>query len=445
MNSFRRIVVTFVLVCLCLTGCGGNISSTEPSNQTDASLPVVDYASELKLDFSTESLKQEVTVKNFVDGDTTHFLVPESVMADGVLKARYLAINTPESTGKIEEYGKKASNFTREKLSSAVSIVIESDTDSWNPDSTGSRYLVWVWYKTADMDDYRNLNVEILQNGLAIANGAFSNRYGETCVAAIEQAQREKLNIYSGEPDPDYYYGEAIELTLKELRCNLESYQGMKVAFTGVVIANSGSQGVYVEDYCEETGEYYGMYVYYGHNLNGTGLDALTVGNEARIVGSVQYYEAGGTWQVSDLSYRLMDPDDPNNVQKLSSGHSPAYTSIAPDTFMALVNVENGDSTIEAPWAQMALGTSVEMTGLQVVDVYTTDNADSSSNGAMTLTCDGNGTTIIVRTAALLDENGQQITANAYLGKTIDVRGIVDLYDGEYQIKVFSANHITIN
>ena len=29
-------------------------------------------------------------------------------------------------------------------------------------------------------------------------------------------------------------------------------------------------------------------------------------------------------------------------------------------------------------------------------------------------------------------------------GKTIDVKGIVDFYDGAYQIKVFSANNITI-
>ena len=39
---------------------------------------------------------------------------------------------------------------------------------------------------------------------------------------------------------------------------------------------------------------------------------------------------------------------------------------------------------------------------------------------------------------------GEIITADAYLGKTIDVRGIVDYFAGEYQIKVFSANGITV-
>ena len=50
-----------------------------------------------------------------------------------------------------------------------------------------------------------------------------------------------------------------------------------------------------------------------------------------------------------------------------------------------------------------------------------------------------------VRTAVLLDETGARITADRYLDTTIDVKGIVDLFDGEYQIKVFTPNNITIN
>jgi len=136
-----------------------------------------------------------VTVKTFIDGDTTHFFVPESVVETGVLKARYLAVNTPETTGKIEEYGKKAAQFTREKLTGAYSILIESDNGAWNKDSTGDRYLVWVWYKADENSAYRNLNIELLENGLAIANSSANNRYGDKCMAAIEQAKKSKLNI----------------------------------------------------------------------------------------------------------------------------------------------------------------------------------------------------------------------------------------------------------
>ena len=46
---------------------------------------------------------------------------------------------------------------------------------------------------------------------------------------------------------------------------------------------------------------------------------------------------------------------------------------------------------------------------------------------------------------SLLDESGNLITEDAYLGKTIDVRGIVDYFDGDYQIKVFSRNDIIVH
>ena len=447
MKSLRKLLVFCILTAVFLSACGGESAPTAQETapaETEAAV-FEDYAAALVLDMGSETVKQEVTVKTFVDGDTVHFHVPESVMADGVLKARFLAVNTPESTGKIEEYGKAASNFTREVLSAATSIIVESETAQWNPDSTGDRYLVWVWYRTSEDQDYRNLNVELLQQGLARANSSSENRYGETCMAAIAQAKAQLCNLYSGQPDPDYYYGDAVELTLRELRTNIADYSGMKVAFSGVVTANSGTQGIYVEALDEESGLYNGMYIYYGHGLNGTGLDILGVGNEVRIVGTVQYYEGGGTWQVSDLNYRMMQPDDPGNIQKLSTGHTPAWVLTDPDTFVnGEVEVTQEEETITMSYGEYVLGTSVQMQGLTVVDAYTTGNG-GSSDGAMTLTCEANGVTVTVRTAVLLDENNQRITEDAYLGKTIDVKGIVDLYDGTCQIKVYSAENITIN
>ena len=446
MRAAIRILSVALILCLLL----GTLSGCKPANTdntTASTNPVetVDYAGNLKLDMSTSTLKQEVTVKTYVDGDTVHFNVPGSVIPGGVLKARFLAINTPESTGKIEEYGKAASNFTKQTLMKAESIIVESDNGTWNADSTGSRYLVWVWYKTADMADYRNLNIEILQNGLAIASNSGGNIYGDVALAALAQAKAQKLNIFSGQKDPDFYYGEAVELDLKELRTNTEAYNGTKVAFNGVVTTDSNNS-VYVEAYDSETDMYYGMSVYYGFGLSGDGLQILTVGNEVRIVGTVQYYETGGTWQVSGLTYRAMKPDDPGNIQKLSDGHTPAYVLTDADTFTnGKVSIESEEGSKEYRYAALALSTSIEMKDLKVVSVYTTDNEESSSNGAMTLTCEVDGKTISVRTVVLRDSGGNLITAEAYQGKVIDVKGIVDYYDGTYQIKVFSANDITIH
>ncbi len=409
----------------------------------------VDYASQLTLVRSSSTLKQEVTVRTFVDGDTTHFNVPTSISENGVLKARYLAINTPESTGKIEEYGKKASAFTKEKLSNAVSIIIESDNDKWNLDSTGSRYLVWVWYKPSEDEPYRNLNLEILQNGLAIASSTANNRYGSICMDALNQAKALKLNVYSGEKDPDFYYGEAVELTLNELRLNIESYNGIKVAFEGVITKDDGSS-IYVEEYDSETGMYNGISVYYGYNLPGFGLRAIAVGNRSRIVGTVQYYEAGQTYQVSGLSYKLMEPDNPNNVKKISSGHKPAYVLTTADTFLnGKVTVVTDEATKEYDYAFLAMSTTLQMENLKVVEVQTTSDKTSSSYGAMTLYCKPadqlEGDLVVqVRTTVFTDGKGNLLTADTYLGKIIDVKGIVDAFDGVYQIKVLSKKDITI-
>lgn len=441
MKQLNRILALLLLVCVLVPVLA---SCVTPGGQKES----VDYVSQVQLDMDSETLKQEVTVKAYIDGDTTHFYVPTSVSHTGILKARYLAINTPESTGKIEEWGKKASNFTKTKLKEAESIIVESDDSKWNVDSTGDRFLVWVWYKEVGSDSYRNLNLELLQEGLAIASNSSQNRYGQFCVDAIAQARDQKINVYSNAKDPDFFYGEAMPVSLSELRANIETYDGQKVAFTGIV-AEAYNNGVYVESYDEEAGMYVGMYVYYGFNLSGAGIKILSVGNEVLIKGTVSYYETGDSWQVSGLSYRARVPDDPDNIQKLSEGHAAAYPLTTAEQFTSTVEREvivDGEETIkEFSYAELCLGTSIAMNGLKVVSAYTTDNEESSSNGAITLTCKVGNITVDVRTAVLRNEDGQIVTEDYFLGKTIDVKGIIDEFQGKSQIKVFSLEDIVIH
>ena len=436
MKATTRLLSVLLLIVIllgCFVACGDK-TPEEPEH--------IDHAASVKLDMSSSSLKQEVTVKMFIDGDTTHFYVPESVVEGGVLKARYLAIDTPESTGKIEAWGKTASNFTKEKLSTATSIIVESDDGKWNADSTGSRYLVWVWYKPAGSDEYRNLNIEILQNGLAIASNSAQNRYGETCLKAIAQAEKEELCVYSKEKDPNFYYGEAVELTLKELRSNIAEYDGMKVAFTGIVTKDSNN-GVYVESYDEETEMYYGIYVYYGATASGDILDMLIPGNEVRIVGNVTEFQ--GSYQVSGLTYRKMKPNDPNNTQKISEGNSAAYLLTTADRFAnGKVEVISGDEKKIFDYAELALGSSIKMENLKVKSMYTTDDENSGSRGAISITCEADGVTVVIRTAVLYDENNQIITESYFKDKVIDVKGFVDCFNGQYQIKLLSIKDVDI-
>ena len=458
------LLLVLLMIAAALVACDTSntpgTSNTVTTPSTEPSAPAADYASMVTLDLSSsETVKLEATVKLFIDGDTTHFNVPVSEdFPLGVLKARYLAINTPESTGTIEEYGKQASNFTRSKLESATSIIIESDDNKWNVDSTSShRALVWVWYKPDGSDTYRNLNIEILQNGLAIASSSANNRYGTTCMAALNQAKTHKLKIFSGEKDPLFYYGGAQELSLKYLRTHIADYNGTKVSFDGVVTANS-ENSVFVEEYDEETGRCYGITIYYGFNLSGYGLDILKPGNRVHIVGTVQYWEAGGTYQISGLKYNIMKPDDPDNIQKIGDGYSAVFAPLDVAAFNEKGNVnltfeaeEEGeeDEHLTFDLAYLLQGTSVSLENLKVTKVYTTNNG-GDNDGAMTLTCTTeDGQKIQLRTT-VLKKDGKLLTEADFLNKTVSVRGFVEYYlpdgatSGRYQIKIVSADFIQV-
>lgn len=403
----------------------------------------VDYVSELKLDMNSETVKTEATVYMYIDGDTTHFNVPTSIVSNGILKARYISINTPESTGKIEPWGNEAAAFTKEKLMGAESIILESDNGTWNVDSTGERRVVWVWYKPEGATEYRNLNLEILQNGYALASNSANNRYGTQCMAAIAQARKEKLYVFGSELDPDFPYGDPTHMPLSTIRQNIEDYYYFNVYFEGTIIQDDGGT-IYVEDYDEETDMYYGITAYYGTSgLSGAGLDHISVGNRVRLVGVITYFEGGDIWQVSDLYYSARNPDDPRCLEYISSGHTAAYPLTSIETFLGnkTITVDGVEKTYK--YAELALNSSISMENLKVTDVYTTHNG-GDNDGAMTLTCTSNGKTITVRTALLKDADGNLITEDYFMGKTINVKGIVEEYNGSYQIKLFSVGNVTI-
>lgn len=428
-----RLFTLFLLICILICTLPSCENLFGPGE-------FIDYVDQVKFNPNSGRKWEEVTVKLFIDGDTTHFNA-----SFGTLKARYIAINTPESTGAVEEWGKAASRFTKEKLSQEnISIIVESDSSKWEIDSTGDRHLVWVWYKTPDMADYRNLNIEILQNGLAIASSSSENTYGDICMKAIEQAQEHLLYVYSDEIDPDYFYGDVVNVTLPELVINPEAYTGKYVAFEGVITKYDGTS-FYVEDYCEIHEMYHGVYIFPGYALKGSGLKIVNVGNRIKVVGWFDWSDIVDAYQVSDLQYRALKPEDPRNIQLISEGHSGAYQQITPYDFAnAMVEVDTEEEILRLPLAELAMYTTVEMQNLRVIDAYTTTNDDSKNKGAISLTCVApDGTRVTVRTAVLLDENGNLVTEDYFMNKVIDVKGIVNKFEGKYQIKLLSINDVT--
>lgn len=408
----------------------------------------VDYVGDLKLDMASETKKIEATVKSYIDGDTTHFYVEKSEdFPEGVIKARYLAIDTPESTGRLEEWGKTAAAHTKEMLKNAYAILLESDTAEWNMDNNG-RHLLWIWYKTDEGSEWRNLNLEILQSGYAVASNTGQNRYGTTCMAALNQATKEKLYVHSGEKDPSFPYGAATEITLKELRLNRDAYLGVKVAVEGVITQDTNGT-LYLEAYDAEDDRYYGMQVYYGYNMATSAKRFLKAGNLVHIVGTFQYAEVVNAYQIAGLEYDQMKPNDPTLTHLIEKEHTAAYTEIT--DLASFVNGKTdmtvAEETVSFANNELALYTSASIKGLKVVSTYATQQGDNT--GAISLTCEKDGVQITVRTI-VLRENGELVTPDRFAGQTIDVVGIIDSYtpegsdEAQIQIKVFALDAITI-
>ena len=147
----------------------------------------------------------------------------------------------------------------------------------------------------------------------------------------------------------------------------------------------------------------------------------------------------------------MVDPDDPENIKLLGTGHTAANRLTTAEQFLdgkVTVNVlkelgseEMVEKTFD--YAALAMSTSIRMENLYVKDVYVTNNG-GDNDGAMTMTCEVDGRKVVIRTTVLRNSNKELYTPEDFLNKTVNVIGIVDYFSGEYQIKVFSAKNIEI-
>jgi len=127
-----------------------------------------------------------VTLNKCVDGDTAYFNLNEEV-----IKTRFLAIDTPESTNEIEEYGKEASNFTCNALTNAKKIEIEYDENSDKTDKY-KRDLVWVWIDDALLQE------TLLKEGLAEVKYLYGDYEYTAHLQEVEtKAKTAKIKLWS--------------------------------------------------------------------------------------------------------------------------------------------------------------------------------------------------------------------------------------------------------
>lgn len=415
-----------------VTSCGDNSSSV---NQ------LVDYVDQLKFDTTSGRKASEVDVYSYIDGDTVHFCENDkssnyptgAAVIGGVVKARFLAIDTPESTGKVQPWGKKASNFTHKTLQDASAVMIESEDSNWNLDSTAGRYLLWIWYKKTATSDWRLLNLELMQEGLAAAKNYASTIYADIFGKAYSQAVSNKLNYYSTDKDPDFDYSTETELiTIKDLRDEASTYVDKRVKFIGLVtkIVESSTTTAYVQYYDDEADAYYGMPVFLAYTY--ASMSSLyKVGNEVMVNGTYTYSDNFG-YQVSGISYNPMYPNSPTNSKLVSENN---------DVTPFVVN-----SATFTEKASSLLSLLVEVKNITVEKVYTTDNG-GASDGAMTLTCSDTASTnkLKIRTSVLYKDATKTIPVidSDLLDKTITIKGVVDSYNDSMQIQLFAYSDIS--
>lgn len=298
--KFRTKIVSLVLVVLslfCLTGCeylyeGGTVG---PGTNVDISGSRTKYTDSLKLALlpsASSSFDVDgmcfATVDKYVDGDTTYFYANLSTGKDSI-SIRYMGLDTPESTYKVEPWGIAAAKFTKDKLSNAESIILQSDPTGLL-DSNG-RYLGYVWYRTTAADDYRCLNLELIEEGYSPAKGMSGALYMQEFYDAGTRAQAFKDRT-NGEDDPTYdYSAKGQKYTIKQILETFgtpeaiasEEFKGTKVYIEGLVTRKLGISSAYIEQvdngyytvdedgnetFVPGDGKVYGIYVYGGFEEN---------------------------------------------------------------------------------------------------------------------------------------------------------------------------------
>lgn len=353
----------------------------------------------------------EVTVSQFVDGDTAHFKTKNGEK----VTVRFSGVNTPESTYKVEQWGFAASNFTKGKLKDAYKIVLQSEDMNERFDSTGERYLTWVWLISEDGDS-RLLNLEIVEVALGKAK-ASDTVYADIFARAVYDVTINRCRVYGYNNDPDFDYSkESATMSLKDIKENYGSIEagktgkdkGKKVVISGVVTRRDGLCSAYIQQYNEEDNQYYGVYVYGGYAPK----TELAIGNSVVIEGKIGYYF--GTLQITDIKVKVKSfaPKDLDSV---------IYTEVIEDK--SVINVNNTD----------LIGSLVN-----IKDLTVTGGSDDNNSNAFTIKAsyvDANGTTVrldirVGDNINLVGPDGRITSYQYFNGKTIkSLKAIVSYYD----------------
>lgn len=389
----KKIVTLLIalLLTFSLAACddSNNDVSDDDKKEVDTNLYTTNTDA-LTMDFTYEGKNfltdgvGEVTLVSCTDGDTARF-------SNGSVdfNVRFLGIDTPESTYRIDPWGKAASTYTCEKLTNAEVIVLESEGDKTDGNE---RYLAWVWV------DGKLLNLELIELAYSKAKGLADSKYEDLIYDVELSIQPTKRRVW-GESDPGFDYSlDGVQITIEELATNSETYAGQKIVVVGVVAAEVGIHPYLVD----ENG--YGIYVYLGYNNSVT----IEPGNEIRISGlNLTYYPDAETGSPQLVGFYK------RNVELLSEGN-----------IVTPREIEIGDFVVAD------LGSYIAVTDVTVTEIY-----ESPNTGDYTITVtDADDNTMGLH----IDSSVERSAINDVLsvGFTVDVTGPLSRYDGQYQLEL---------
>ena len=337
-------LLLFTVLSLSLVACNteetsSNTTTTQTTTTTTTTTttdlgPFIDYAhlpeNMLRLDYTKSNgffedgiaqVDLASGVQSCIDGDTAHF--KSRVGDDTTIKVRFYGIDTPESTGDIQEWGIPAKNYCRERLMAAQengTIVLSIPSVNYDipqHDSTGIRYLGVVWInetvKDAPFDQLYCLNLLMVQEGFSPDKDANDERlayltpvFRDACL----QAQKFKLHIYSDEVDvlfpnsaftptpvksilDEYLYllDNGIDPeSVDEEGNNVFSFQYRNVAIEGTV-AHYADNTVYIQQYDKDDGKWYSLPIFLGYNSPAM---YRTINNRVNFKGTITATSAHG-------------------------------------------------------------------------------------------------------------------------------------------------------
>lgn len=375
-------IITFALAAMfLLASCNNNPCITRPEEDADIDFVNTPFTDGMKfaqadglagkkfaggdgspIDINTIDHVGYVSLRSVTDGDTANFIqegfIDPKTNNPISIKTRFLGINTPESTAKVEPWGKKASLFVKGKLEAAqasadsestpgkkvYNIALVNDVSKFEARETSGRWLAFIWYRNTSSSPWRCINLEIVEQAYS-KNQLFTDsdmcNYRPTFEAADNHNKECGYRVH-GENDTGYDYEEQIyETTLWYVLNHYEDIgisdqTGSSGTILHIMAQVVGIQGdslylrdVVVDPELIEKGkvEYGSLYCYAGFNSAVASILGNASPEGTYGIGAVVYFYAratmySGNIQLSDLqnrtsgkrAFKVVTPD---NIEKL--------------------------------------------------------------------------------------------------------------------------------